>query len=120
MTSIVIPSSRSSWKLSRRNAYSNGLPNAREAARAFRCGGGLQLLDDLFQRARGGLHADGALRAAQAPIPLAVSRKVERIDRHVLLLDVEPHVELGPVEEWMNPRVRRALLLRDKVPDLRR
>src|SRR5256885_212964 len=81
-----------------------------------------QLLDDLVQGFCRGLDRERAGGAAQAPVASPVALvEVEVDDRNLFGADVFPDVDLGPVEQGMDPDVcafgERGLEL---VPQLRR
>src|SRR5919199_2080918 len=67
---------------------------------------GLELGDDLVERARGRRHGGGDVLVAQAAVALAVPGEVEVDDRDPLALRVLPDVDLGPVQERVDADVR--------------
>src|ERR1017187_3355886 len=81
-----------------------------------------QFFHDLVHRARLRLDRERAWITPDAPVtlPLLV-REVERDDGHALTLDVLPDVQLGPVQQRMNPDVGPGLEVRlELIPQLRR
>src|ERR1035438_10156996 len=81
-----------------------------------------QFFHDLVHRARLRLDRERARVTPDAPVtlPLLVG-EVERDDGHALTLDVLPDVQLGPVQQRMNPDVCSGLEVRlELIPQFRR
>src|SRR5262245_46876326 len=77
------------------------------ATGAFRGFGVPQFLDYFRNGFRVRLDGAGARGAAEAAVAFSFSvREIKRNDRHVLAVDVLPHVQLGPVEQRVDADMR--------------
>src|SRR5437879_6429066 len=75
-------------------------------AGALRSFGMAQFLDDLADGPGFRLNRKRAGGAAQAAIPFSLLvSKVQRDYRNAFAFDIFPNIQLGPVQQWMNPNV---------------
>src|SRR5262249_43051045 len=77
--------------------------------------------DDVIDGGCVRLHRKGDVGIAKRSVALSVAREIKRDDRDVLAARVGPDVELGPMQDRMDPKMgtrrRRSV---EMVPELRR
>src|SRR5262249_13045262 len=82
---------------------------------------GLEFRDDVIDGGCVRLHRKGDVGIAKRSVALSVAREIKRDDRDVLAARVGPDVELGPMQDRMDPKMRtRRRRSVEMVPELRR